>query len=846
MRLLLLTLSHLLGGILLAQSTISGMVIDAETREPLLGATVLIAGSTIGTTTDSDGAFVLSHTGQFPVDLVVSYLGYETQQVTATAASLQIFLAAAPRAFDEIVVTARRGNENPQVVPIAMTVLGAAELDNGIVFNVNRVKELVPSVQLYSSNPRNTTLNIRGLGSTFGLTNDGIDPGVGFYVDGVYYARPAATSLDFIDVRQIEVLRGPQATLFGKNTTAGSFNILTRRPTFSPSVTVEQSFGNYGFIQAKGSVSGPIVANRLAARLSFTGTSREGTLYNVRTEKYINTLNNQGVRAQLLYEPSPKTTLLLAADYSRQRPDGYAQVYAGSVTTQRAAFRQFDAIIADLNYTLPATDPFDRIVDHDTPWRSDQDMGGAALTGEVLVGRGKITTISAWRYWQWNSSNDRDFTGLSAISRSQAPSFHQQWSQEVHYSGSFGKSLEGLVGVFAFYQTLRPEGAHVLEAGKDQWRFVQSSQSLLWQTPGLLDGLTQETDSRFENLSSAVFGQLTWQLGHRVTVNPGLRLNYDYKYADFNQTVYGGLSTTDSNLIALQQRVFQPQNFTADVDDLNLSGQLTVNYAAAASYRFYGTYSLAFKPVGLNLGGLPAADGKPILDLAIVKPERVNHFELGMKSEPIHHATLNLSAFYTSIDDYQTNVQSSQLGVTRGYLANAARVAVKGAEVEVAFDSPRHLRTNFSVSYLNGRYVSFVDAPVPLEDTGAESAHDASGERLPGISKWSGTVGTEYFVSGKLFQQEGQWFVATDANARTGFSSSPTPSRYLNIEGFALVNARLGFRMPVGLTVFAWARNLTNSRYFEQLLSAGGNAGHYAAVLGDPVTFGLSVRYTYF
>jgi hypothetical protein len=103
---------------------------------------------------------------------------------------------------------------------------------------VNRVKELVPSVQLYSSNPRNTTLNIRGLGSTFGLTNDGIDPGVGFYVDGVYYASPAATSLDFLDIEQIEVLRGPQGTLFGKNTTAGAFNITTRKPSFVAAVQI--------------------------------------------------------------------------------------------------------------------------------------------------------------------------------------------------------------------------------------------------------------------------------------------------------------------------------------------------------------------------------------------------------------------------------------------------------------------------------------------------------------------------------------------------------------------------------------------------------------------------------
>lgn len=145
-------------------------------------------------------------------------------------------------------VTSRRRQESLQDVPIPVSVVEGALVEESGSFNVNRLKELVPTVQLYSSNPRNTTINIRGLGSTFGLTNDGLDPGVGFYIDGVYYARPAATTLDFVDVEQIEVLRGPQGTLFGKNTTAGAFNITTRKASFDPNSTFELSYGNLGFI----------------------------------------------------------------------------------------------------------------------------------------------------------------------------------------------------------------------------------------------------------------------------------------------------------------------------------------------------------------------------------------------------------------------------------------------------------------------------------------------------------------------------------------------------------------------------------------------------------------------
>src|SRR5688500_14311444 len=133
---------------------------------------------------------------------------------------------------------------------------------------------------MYTSNPRNTGINIRGIGSPFGLTNDGLDPGVGFYVDGGYIARPAFATLDFVDIERIEVLRGPQGTLFGKNTTAGAFNITTRKPSFTPGATFEVSYGNYGYVQAKSSITGGL-SKKIAARLSFSGTQRDGTVENV-------------------------------------------------------------------------------------------------------------------------------------------------------------------------------------------------------------------------------------------------------------------------------------------------------------------------------------------------------------------------------------------------------------------------------------------------------------------------------------------------------------------------------------------------------------------------------------
>ncbi|AYN68374.1 TonB-dependent receptor [Euzebyella marina] len=845
LRVFLVSLSSLS---VLAQSSVTGHVLDAETKEPLMGVSVMIKNTDQGTTTDFDGDFIFSDVESYPLTLIISYIGFASQEVNVLKnGSPIIHLVPTAVSLNEITVTARRRSEEVQDIPISVAVIGAKELDNSASFNVNHVKELVPSVQLYSSNPRNTTLNIRGIGTTFGLTNDGIDPGVGFYVDGVYYARPAATTLDFIDVQQIEVIRGMQGTLFGKNTTAGTFNITSRKPSFQNTAILEQSFGNYGFIQTKGSFSGPLIKDVLAARLSFTSTDRDGTLYNVVSAEDVNTLDNKGFRGQLLYLPTDNISLTLAADYSWQRPNGYAQVYVGSVRTQRDDFRQFENIAGDLNYSLPSTKPFDRLIDTNTPWVSNQDMGGISLKGEMKVGEGTLTSTSAWRSWKWDPSSDRDFTGLDDINKSQAPSIHHQWSQEVRYSGKISKKLNGTIGIFTFYQKLDPDKAHIQVAGKDTWRFVQNTQDTLWRTPNLLEGLTQDDRPRFNNFSGALFGQIDYHITDKFIVTPGIRLNYDQKEVHFVRTVYGGLDTDNPDLLALKNRVFSPLTFQANVDDWNLSGQLDLRYVFHENLMAYTKYSYGFKPVGLNLGGIPTENGEPVLSLAVVEPERVSHFEAGLKTRPVPNGTLNFTAFNTDIFDYQTTVRSAEIGVIRGYLANAEQVRTRGLELETNYALP-YLTFFTSVSYTEGNYIKFDNAPVPLEETGigGNELKDISGEVLPGISKWSFSSGVEGSAQAKIWRKQGEFFLGTDVFYRSGFSSNPTPSKYLNIDGYSLVNGRLGFRTTKGVTVYVWSRNLLNTNYFEQLLVAGGNTGQYGGVLGDPRTFGLTIRYNYF
>lgn len=839
----LLTLS----GAAFAQTiTIKGAIKDSV-GIPLSAASIIVKGTHGFALADDQGQFSVTSKNALPLTLLISAVGFKPQEVLISEIpSTPLTVILAPNMdLPELVITSRRRTETAQSVPIPISIVGGAQIADAGAFNVNRLKELVPTVQLYSSNPRNTTLNIRGLGSTFGLTNDGIDPGVGFYVDGVYYARPAATTLDFIDVERIEVLRGPQGTLFGKNTTAGAFNVTTKKPSFDAGADFEVSYGNYGFIQAKTSLTGALIKNKLAARLSFSGTQRDGVLYNVATQKKVNDLNNVGFRAQFLYTPTDKVNITFAADATNQNPDGYAQVFAGVAPTKRAAYRQFEQIIADLKYTLPSRNPFDRLIDHNTPWRSGNQLGGASLNVDVRLGRGTLTSTTAWRYWNWDPSNDRDFTGLSVLQLSQATSKHQQWTQEVRYAGNLSSRLTGVAGVFIIGQDLKTDPEHIEESGAHQWRFSQSTTSTKWQTPGLFDGYGIKTRSRLKTFGAAVFGQLDWAITPRLHILPGIRYNYDKKDVDYDRKTYGGLQTTDPDLIALKNLVYTNQAFTADVDESNVSGQLTVSYKVSSRVNSFATYSTSYKPIGVNLGGLPTESGKVLVDLARIKPEYVTHFELGFKTSPLSNATLNFVVHNTEIKDYQTQVQTAEVGVNRGYLANAEKVRVRGAELDAKIRANDQFSAYGSVAYTDAKYVSFKNAPVPLEETGAASAFkDISGGALPGVSKWVSSLGGELASKEqKVLGNAAKYFLAVDAYYRSSFSSSSSPSQYLNIDGYTLLNARFGFKATKGLSLFVWSRNLLKKDYFEQLLPAAGNAGHYAAVLGDPRTFGVTVRY---
>ncbi len=829
-------------------SVISGTVKDSS-GGVLPGVSVKITNETTSTSADiitnPDGTYASEPLAPGPYRVSVSLDGFETVDkriVVGAGQPATNDVTLSPARFSQsVVVTARRVEEQAQDVPIPVSVVRGDLVSDAGAFNVNRLKEMIPTVQFYSSNPRNSAINIRGLGAPFGLTNDGLEPGVGLYIDGVFYARPASATLDFLDVDQVEVLRGPQGTLFGKNTTAGAINVTTRKPSFTPGTELEVNYGNLQFVQAKASVTGPL-GGKWAGRVSFSGTQRDGTIYNVQSQTYTNALNNLGLRGQLLFAPSDTLAVTFAFDDTRQRASGYTQVIAGVAPTKRPANRQWAAIASDLKYTAPSYNAFDRLTDIDSPLRSNQDLGGASLNVDWKLGPGRLTSTTSWRYWDWDPSNDRDFIGLPVTTISAGTSKQRQWAQEVRYAEDVSRTVNVVAGAFVFSQRIESDPVIKQEQGSAAYRFLLAP-SAAASTPGLLDGYGFNQYLDYNNLSAALFGQLQWSITDRLRLLPGLRLNYDRKDVDFDQQVYGGLQTTNPALIALKLSVLAPQAYTADVDDTNTSGQITAAFKVTDKANLYGTFATGFKSVGLNLNGLPTdALGRPILSTATVKPEDVHNFEVGLKTTPHSNVTANVAVFDTEIKDYQAQVTNGDIGVVRGYLANAEKVRVRGAE----FDTNARVNRNFYVygalAYTDAKYVSFPDAPPAIEDTGGPQFVDASGTVLPGISKWAISIGGEWAGRGSFFSRSGEYFAALETSYRSSFSSSATYSTYLVIPSYSLVNARVGFRVADGWTLSIWSRNLLNKDYLELMSVQPGNSGLYEAQPGEPRTAGVTLR----
>jgi iron complex outermembrane receptor protein len=760
--------------------------------------------------------------------------------------------------IDTVVVTARRREEDLQTVPAAISVVGGDLLDKSYTVNTQGLSQLVPSLYYNSANPRNTAYTIRGLGSntlSISAANDGIEPGVGFYVDQVYHGRPATAAFDFTDIEQVEVMRGPQGTLFGKNTAAGAISIASRAPTFKPEANAEASVGDFGFMQAKASISGPLFGDMIAGRLSGLITQRDGVVQNVDTSQDLNTLNNYAVRGQLLIVPSEDLKIRLIADVSDLDSDCCTQVYLRVGQSLRSAARQFPALAANLPaslggpYAPPSTNAYDRLSDIDSSLHIDTQDGGVSAIVDYDLGFAGLTSVTAWRYWDWDVSNDRDLTGMPIQTTQRIPSRQDQYSQELRLASQGEGPLQYVGGLYSFSQKIagRPTGIYGPAAA--YWLLNPANfpgtpipvDPALGQT--LLDGYGQVGNSVFKMKSYAVFGEANYEVIDRLTATLGLRYTFEDKEGSYATTVFGGLPTTPgAPLNNAKLSIFRPQSYTAADDGGSLSGRFNVAYEFTDDLMAYASYARGYKSGGLNMSGLPLdATNNPALATAVIEDETNTTYEAGLKSAWLDgRATLNLAVFQTTVENFQANIVSSlETAAIRSYPSNVPEVRVRGVEADVNVLLFEGFTARIGVAYADGENSDYPTGPCALElQTAATVACNLTGEPLSGLSKWSGTLGFDY----ELPMGDGAIRIHSDTSARSDYNSDASGSRYTEIEGYSVTNASVGYHWDTGLEVSVFARNVFDEDYISALTIQTGNSGLILGQPSDPRLVGVTVR----
>ncbi|HHQ2757411.1 TPA: TonB-dependent receptor [Pseudomonas aeruginosa] len=735
----------------------------------------------------------------------------------------------ADTALGKVTVTARRREEDSQKVPTPITVLGGETLEAQRISRVQDLQQVLPSVNVAYIHARQSSVAVRGIGNN--PASDGLEGSAGIYLDNVYLGRPGMAVFDLLDIEQLELLRGPQGTLFGKNTTAGVLNISTRAPTFTAERTVEVSGGQDGYFQGRGTVSGPL-GETLAGRLSAYRTRDDGYIKNIHDDNYLNGGERQGARGQLLFEPNEDFSLRWIADYNEEDSSNGSMVVYGAAER----FWQRAALVG----ASPLRDPQRKKVNINGRQHVSVHQGGSSLEANWnLAGGYRLTSISAYRYWHFTPANDEQLN-VSAINDTGVEVHDRQFSQEIRLASPTGGAFDYVVGAYAFRQNLGNKTFTYYGPLADLY--------LLGANLGALNDTYSKANGKIETDSFALFAQGTWHLTERLDFTAGLRGTYEEKnakverFAPLGGAAVGGVGAAVRNgqLGAYDSGDLSQYNFAP-------SALLSLSYQFSDDLLGYASLSHGEKSGGVNLavGSAPSAGA----DSLLVGPERANDAELGLKSTLFdRRLLLNANLFWTGIHGYQATTLYQAPGSTQlvQVLANAGSVRSRGLEFEATALPLRGLTLNFNGSYNDVTYLSFKDAPCPAEVStrpGAPSSCDLTGQRVVGASKWIANLNGEYQWR---LDDRFQPYVSASYAYRSAAEGTLDNSDLSKIDGYALVNLAAGLRSDLGdgqLDTSVWLKNAFDKDYY---LSAFASInGSYTASVGQPRTLGVSLRYDF-
>ena len=444
-------------------------------------------------------------------------------------------LASSASSVGEILVTARRTKERAQDVPIALSVLSGASLAKTGAYTLADVQAQTPSFTAYQSNARNSSIGIRGIGVS--SASDGLDTSVGVYIDNVYLGRPGMALEDLIDLDHVEVLRGPQGTLFGRNSSAGVVNVTTKGPSFDFGGTAEGSLGDYGYNQERVSVTGPLVADQLAFRLTAFNTHRDGYTDNPTTGIAGNSVGRHGARLQFLYTPVPKLSVRLIAEYSNENDtccvSVIRQVPSPSIASTTARTL---TVFQQLGY-VPTVNLDQNL--NNAPQAMLTDQHSASAQVDYDLGWADLTSITAYRYWHFDPLQDSDNTPLDVIQVNVAQTKDQQYSQEFRLASKPGR-FTWQAGVYLFDQHLVDH--YILnQFGRDASAFYTAylrTASPAAAAVTIAPGSQYIDDTLADTKSAAVFAQANFKLTDQLTLTGGVRYTHDDKHGISDTSTY--------------------------------------------------------------------------------------------------------------------------------------------------------------------------------------------------------------------------------------------------------------------------------------------------------------------
>jgi iron complex outermembrane receptor protein len=726
--------------------------------------------------------------------------------------------AGGPAILEDVVVTARRRPENAQEVPIPITAIPGSSLGQTGTVRLETLNQQMPSLNIDFANPRQTSIAVRGLGNN--PANDGLESSVGVYLDNVYLGRPGMANQDLVDIEQISLLRGPQGTLFGKNTIAGVLDITTRPPSFTPYAMLETSVGNYGYYQVRGTASGPLDES-LAGRMSFSKDSRDGYTEDVTDHSRVNGMERQGIRGQLLYRPTDALSARVIGDYETENSNCCALVLYNEGPNDGALYKRRLAAAGATQFYDPT---FSSVTINDLPHVAVRQGGGSVEGTLSLVGGYTLTSISAYRAWHFVPRYDADNTSVSAIVDAGQSVDDEQWTQEIRLASPAEGLLDWVAGTYYFYQY------------QDNLLTTQygSAASALYGLPVFYNDSQSNVHTYPKTLSYAAFAQGVWHATDVLSVTTGVRDTYENKTGHIERDpatgplVNGALSSYASGPLKVANN--------------DLSGVLNLDYEIDPSVHEYFTVARGAQAGGIN----EAVPARGLLNSSLyVLPETAIDYELGVKSTLLaQRLMINVTLFWTDVRNYQaTQIEQPLPGVLVQTLANIGSIRTRGIETEMSSKLPEWLTIRLTASYNDAIYTSYFDAPCAVESVGALICN-LTGRQVVGAPKWiaNPSVNAAHNIAGDL-----DAYTLTEYAWRSSFFGTPDDSQLARVNAYGLVNLRAGLRGHLGRSAWdfsVWSNNVLDKHYVVGGVSgaSGPTFGAYWLVPGTPRFWGATIR----